>query len=242
VSLPGLDAAILEAPSPNAGLRRGGARPDLVVLHYTAMASAEDALERLCDPAAEVSAHYLVAEDGRIWRLVPEELRAWHAGAGRWGGVADVNSRSIGIELANPGPLAGFPPYSEPQMARLEALLAGVMARWSVPPARVIGHSDMAPGRKGDPGPKFDWRRLAVRGLAVWPGPDVPEADPAGFAERAACLGYAPPAADGWDAVLAAFRLRFRPGASGPVDAADAGLATALARAHPCIDRPCATT
>ena len=114
---------ILSRPSPNFGPRRGGARPSIVVIHYTAMASAEAALERLCDPAAEVSAHYLIAEDGRAWGLVEEAERAWHAGRGAWRRTDDVNSCSIGIELANPGPLAGFPPFPEPQMAALEGLL-----------------------------------------------------------------------------------------------------------------------
>jgi N-acetylmuramoyl-L-alanine amidase len=159
---------IVERSSPSFGPRRNGLRPQLVVLHHTAMLTAEAALERLCDPASEVSAHYLVAEDGRVWRLVPEAERAWHAGEGSWGGTGDVNSRSIGIELANAGPLAGFPPFPEPQMAALEALLDGIMARWSIPPAGVIAHSDMAPGRKADPGPKLDWRRLARGGRAVW--------------------------------------------------------------------------
>jgi hypothetical protein len=131
------------------------------------MPTAEAALARLRDPAAEVSAHYLVAEDGRIWRLVDEAARAWHAGVGRWGGSDDVNSRSIGIELANAGPLAGFPPFPEPQMAALEALLEAVRTRWSIPPVGVIAHSDLAPGARPI-GPKFDWRRLARRagGLA----------------------------------------------------------------------------
>ncbi len=114
---------IVERSSPNFGPRRGGSVPSLVVLHYTAMATAEAALARFCDPAAEVSAHYLIAEDGRVWRLVDEAERAWHAGAGSWRGAEDVNSRSIGIELANAGPLAGFPPFPEPQMAALEEVL-----------------------------------------------------------------------------------------------------------------------
>ena len=157
--------------SPNHGPRRGAARPDMVVLHYTAMETAEAALARLCDPAAEVSAHYLVGVAGEIWQLVAESERAWHAGAGAWGGISDVNSHSIGIELANAGPLNGLPPFAEAQMATLEALLDSILARWTIRPQRVIGHSDMAPGRKADPGPKFDWRRLALGGRAVWPGP-----------------------------------------------------------------------
>jgi N-acetylmuramoyl-L-alanine amidase len=140
----------------------------MVVLHYTAMLGADAAADRLCDPGAEVSAHYLVAADGAVLALVPEELRAWHAGASAWGGVADVNSRSIGIELDNPGHQLGYPPYPEPQMAALETLLAGILARWAIPPERVVGHACIAPGRKRDPGEKLDWRRLASRGLAVW--------------------------------------------------------------------------
>jgi N-acetylmuramoyl-L-alanine amidase len=205
----------------------------MVVLHYTGMDSADAALERLCDPAAEVSAHYLIDLAGTVTRLVPEAARAWHAGAGAWGAVRDVNSRSIGVELVNPGPLAGFPPFPAPQMTALEALLAAVRARWSIPAARVIGHSDMAPGRKTDPGPKFDWRRLALAGHAVWPAP----ADPggAGFAALARRAGYVAPTQDaaGEAAVLAAFRLRFRPAAAGPVSPEDAALAAGLARAHP---------
>lgn len=224
---------ILTRPSPNAGPRRGGALPDLIVLHHTAMRSAEAALERLCDPAAEVSAHYLIAEDGRIWALVPEESRAWHAGAGRWGAACDVNSRSIGIELANAGPLDGFPPFPEPQMRALEALLRRIRNRWPIPPARVIAHSDMAPGRKSDPGPKFDWRRLARAGHAVWPEPRAPRpADVAAFRTAAARAGYAAPGGD-WSPVLAAFRLRFRPWADGPLAPEDAALAADVAARFP---------
>ncbi len=141
--------------------------PDMVVIHYTGMETAEAALERLCDPAAEVSAHHLVAPDGRSWRMVSEARRAWHAGVARWGEVEDVNSRSIGIELAHPGHHLGWPPYPEAQMAALERLLWAIRLRWAVPPERVVGHSDVAPGRKIDPGEKFDWRRLARRGLAI---------------------------------------------------------------------------
>jgi N-acetylmuramoyl-L-alanine amidase len=222
-----------DAPSPNCGERRGGAVPSLVVLHYTGMETAEAALARLRDPASAVSAHYLIGGCGRIWRLAPEEARAWHAGAGRWGEVEDVNSRSIGIELANPGPLAGFPPFPEPQMAALEALLASVLARWRIAPEGVVAHSDVAPTRKGDPGRKFDWRRLAHGGLSVWPerlNPGAP--DPARFAAAARGIGYGEDA--GAEAVLAAFRLRFRPGAGGPLAAADVAVAEAVAARWPC--------
>ncbi len=150
-------------PSPNFGARRDGVLPELIVIHYTAMESAEAALDRLCDPAAEVSAHFLIGNDGRLWQMVGEPWRAWHAGAGEWQGREDVNSRSIGIELDN----RGTHPFSEPQMAVLEGLLADIMARWGIRPEGVIGHSDSAPGRKFDPGPRFDWARLVRQGLAA---------------------------------------------------------------------------
>lgn len=206
-------------PSPNFGARRGGLRPSLVVIHYTAMATCAEARARLCDPAAEVSAHWLISETGEVQALVPEMARAWHAGAGEWRGQDDINSRSIGIELAN----RGNHPFPEPQMAALERVLQGIMARWSIPPEGVIGHSDMAPGRKSDPGARFDWKRLALQGLSIWP-----EAGglPGDFRADAQRLGY--PAVD--DAtLLRAFRLRFRPWAPGPQDSTDASLAAALA-------------
>ena len=216
--------------------------PDMVVLHYTAMATAEAALERLCDPTAEVSAHYLIAEDGRLWRLVPEDRRAWHAGVAAWGGVRDVNSHSIGIELANPGDV----PYPQPQMAALEALLGGILGRWAIPPERVLGHQCVAPDRKIDPGPRFDWRRLAQGGLAVWQdwaGCDDTEADPAAFQRAAAGFGYPVPKTGQWDAatcaVAAAFRARFRPADrnAGPLDAAGLAHLAALAARWPVANR-----
>ncbi|MCY1125566.1 N-acetylmuramoyl-L-alanine amidase [Frigidibacter sp. RF13] len=213
-------------PSPNFGDRRGGVRPDLVVIHYTAMPSATEARARLCDPAAEVSAHWLIAEDGTTEQLVDESCRAWHAGAGAWGGVSDVNSRSVGIELANPGDA----PFPEPQMAALERLLAAILDRWSIPPERVIGHSDMAPGRKRDPGPRFDWRRLALQGLSVWPGVSGADGSAGPLRGALAAFGY-PDVGD--DVLLAAFRLRFRPCVSGAEDATDRALAADLARRFP---------
>ncbi|MEC3859965.1 N-acetylmuramoyl-L-alanine amidase [Mesobacterium sp. TK19101] len=192
------------------------------------MTSAEAARDWLCHTDAQVSAHYVIAEDGRCWQLVAEDQRAWHAGAGQWGAVADVNSRSIGIELAN----TGSQPFSEPLMAALEALLQEILKRWAIPPWRVIGHSDMALGRKIDPGPRFDWRRLARQGLAVWPAP----ATAGDFLSDARRFGYAL-AAGQEDALLAAFRARFRPGAHGPQDAVDAALMADLAARYP-VDRP----
>ena len=188
------------------------------------MASCAEARARLCDPAFEVSAHWLVSEAGVVQGLVPEAARAWHAGAGAWAGVTDVNSASIGIELAN----TGRQPFAEPQMAALEDLLAGIMQRWAIPAHRVIAHSDMAPSRKGDPGARFDWRRLALRGLSVWP--EAREADVAAFLPALHRFGY--PVAAETD-LLAAFRLRFRPWALGGLDGVDAGLACDLAARFP---------
>lgn len=225
--------AAVTAGSPNFGERRGGARPSLIVLHYTGMESCDAARARLCDPAAEVSAHWLISETGHVDALVPEAARAWHAGAGVWAGIDDVNSHSIGIELAN----SGAHPFTEPQMAALEQLLPAIMARWAIPPQRVIGHSDMAPGRKSDPGPRFDWRRLARQGLAIWPEaplPAPPQAgDAAAFRAAAQAIGYDPSLPD--DLLLRAFRLRFCPWADGPPGPQD--LARALALARLSIDR-----
>jgi len=207
--------------SPNFGERRGGLRPSLIVIHYTGMASCAAARARLCDPGAEVSAHWLVSETGEAEPLVDEAMRAWHAGAGEWAGQRDVNSRSIGIELAN----TGAKPFPEPQMTALEDLLLGVMRRWQIAPQGVIAHSDMAPDRKKDPGARFDWRRLALGGLSVWPVPG--QADPAAFLPAAVAFGY-PQTEVGL--VLQAFRLRFRPFAQGPLEATDAGMAVDLAR------------
>jgi N-acetylmuramoyl-L-alanine amidase len=218
--------------SPNCGPRRQEARPDIVVIHYTAMRSLSDALDRLTDPSAEVSAHYLVGEDGAVYALVPEDLRAWHAGAGQWGDVTDVNSRSIGIELANPGNA----PFAARQMQATETLLTGIMSRWSIRPERVIGHSDMAPARKLDPGPRFDWRRLARGGRSVWPGtlpllPAGKSVDATGFVRDLRLFGYRAPVAD--DVLLGVFRLRFRPWATGPLDQVDVALARDLAQRFP---------
>ena len=183
-----------------------------MVLHYTAMRGAEAALQRLCDPAAEVSAHYLIGADGTVWQMVREADRAWHAGAGQWAGQGDINSRSIGIELDN----LGCHPFSEPQMAALEALLRGVMARWGIGPAGVIGHSDMAPGRKSDPGPRFDWARLECQGLALAHAPGQGgAAEPARFRALAAKAGYPAEAAE--EDLLAAVRFRVRPWGRGPL-------------------------
>ena len=229
--------AVIPHPSPNFGPRRNGAMPDMVVLHYTAMATPEAALERLCDPGAEVSAHYLICERGRVWGMVEEELRAWHAGAGQWGDVSDVNSRSIGIELAN----TGGHPFAAPQMAALERLMTDILQRWQIAPARVIAHSDMAPARKSDPGPRFDWRGLARSGLSVWPEVPAPgSVSEAEFLRNAERFGYALRKDVTADDILRAFRLRFRPHATGPLGAEDCAMIADLARRFP-VDRDAPT-
>ncbi|WP_417750502.1 N-acetylmuramoyl-L-alanine amidase [Ruegeria sp. SCP11] len=203
-------------PSPNFGARRDGLTPSLIVLHYTAMTSAQAALERLCDPTCEVSAHYLIGSDGTLWQMVSEENRAWHAGAGEWHGQADINSRSIGIELDN----TGFHPFSEPQLTVLEALLRQMSERWSIRPEHVIGHSDMAPGRKSDPGPRFPWQRLEHLNLAGQRGQSAPQSVRMdSFRALAQSAGYTADAND--DTLLAAVRLRYRPWGKGPLEPAD---------------------
>lgn len=220
--------------SPNHGLRRHGVMPDMVVLHYTAMTSAQAAIDRLCDPCAQVSAHYVIAEDGTLTPLVEETARAWHAGAGAWGNIVDVNSHSIGIELANKGPDSDAPKFPEPQMQALEKLLTEIMQRWSIPPERVIGHSDMAPGRKNDPGPYFVWQRLAANNLSIWLDAEPLRADWDMFKSAAHAFGYRATDDLSWQNVLDAFRLRFHPDASGPLSAQDVGTLAALAQKYPC--------
>ncbi len=223
---------MISTPSPNFGPRRHGLPPDMVVLHHTAMLSAEAAVTRLCDPAAEVSAHYVISEQGEVHLLIDEEMRAWHAGAGAWGNVKDVNSHSIGIELANAGPLAKFPPFPDPQMQALERLLSEMLNRWTIPAERVIAHSDMAPDRKYDPGPKFDWQRLASGGLSVWSeNTEDPEVDPVFFPELAARFGYSADVKP--TELLSAFRLRFCSHKSGPLDNDDMALIQYLATRFP---------
>lgn len=210
-------------PSPNHGERRGAQAPDLIVIHYTGMADFASARARLCDPVAEVSAHWLIDADGTTEALVPEDRRAWHAGTGSWQGRTDVNSHSIGIELVNPGDR----PFPHPQTSALETLLAAIMARWAIPPHRVIAHSDMAPGRKSDPGPRFDWGRLAHHGLALKPGTGTGDAPLAAMLDR---IGY--PDADPVTR-LSAFRLRFCPWNEGPENDLDRCTASAVLAVMP---------
>ncbi len=209
----------VDAPSPNHGPRPPDGRVDILLLHYTGMPSAQAALDRMRDSAAEVSAHYMVDEDGTVYRLVPEDRRAWHAGRSSWSGETDINSASIGIEIVNPGHEFGYRPFPEPQMAAVEALCRDIIGRHPIPPHRVLGHSDVAPQRKEDPGELFDWPRLARAGIGLWPDLAAPVADiPDGVAAAQALLaaiGYAVPRTGVLDAetakVVTAFQRRFRP-------------------------------
>lgn len=163
-----------DCASPNSGPRPDGIAIDTLVLHYTGMRSADEARIRLCDPTAQVSAHYMIEEDGTVWRLVDEGARAWHAGLSWWKGAANLNDRSIGIELVNPGHEFGYRDFPPAQMMALARLGRALLARHPIPQNRVLGHSDIAPLRKQDPGERFDWRGLAAEGLGLWPNPDLP--------------------------------------------------------------------
>ncbi len=163
------EIAFIDCPSPNHDARAPGGSIDLLIVHYTGMPTADGARLRLCDAAAKVSSHYLIDEAGQVYRLVAEDRRAWHAGAGGWRGQGDVNSRSIGIELVNPGHEHGYRPFPPPQMASFAALARGLLARHPIPAHGVLGHSDVAPTRKTDPGELFDWRGLAADGIGLWP-------------------------------------------------------------------------
>jgi N-acetylmuramoyl-L-alanine amidase len=214
---------IRERPSPNHGDR--GEPPhmrpiSMLVLHYTGMQSAEAAIERLCDPEAKVSAHYVVEEDGTLWRLVAEERRAFHAGVSCWQGEHDLNWVSIGIEIVNPGHEWGYRAFPEPQMATVEHLCRDLAGRYRIPPYRIVGHSDIAPDRKSDPGELFDWPRLARAGIGLWPEPrpefarrrgrGVGVIEHAGALSDLARIGYC--VTRGTETVaLAAFQRRFRP-------------------------------
>ncbi|RLQ88192.1 N-acetylmuramoyl-L-alanine amidase [Notoacmeibacter ruber] len=155
-------------PSPNCGPRKLSGRPDILLLHYTGMATGDEAERWLCRPDSEVSCHYIVHEDGRIVQMVPEAMRAWHAGASCWEGEADVNSRSIGIEIVNGGHPANLPPYPDRQIDAVIALAQDIVERHAIKPSRVLGHSDVAPGRKIDPGEHFPWERLAESGIGLY--------------------------------------------------------------------------
>ena len=206
-----------ERPSPNFDARAAGGAIDMLILHYTGMKTAAEALDRLCDPAAKVSAHYLIDEDGAVWRLVDEAKRAWHAGVSSWRGRSDINGASIGIELVNPGHEFGYRPFPKAQMAALAELARALLGRHPIPPRHVLGHSDVAPLRKQDPGELFNWARLARAGIGLWPDFDAAADLPQTAAELRAALtmiGYACPVggddAAAMAAIITAFQRHFR--------------------------------
>ncbi|MGA7458013.1 MAG: N-acetylmuramoyl-L-alanine amidase [Methyloceanibacter sp.] len=218
--------ATLWCPSPNREPRRNGLKPDMLILHYTGMDSAEAALDWLSRQESGVSSHYLVDEDGRIAQLVPESERAWHAGQSRWAGETDLNSCSIGIEIHNPGHDFDYPDFADAEMRAVEALCHDILGRHSIPPHRVLAHSDVAPGRKRDPGEKFDWQRLARTGIGLWVPPAPVEDDqglgPGDEGEMVAALqrdllayGYGVELTTtygtGLEKVVEAFQRHFRP-------------------------------
>lgn len=191
----------------------------MLILHYTGMVSAAAALDRLCDPAARVSAHYVVEEDGKIWQLVPEERRAWHAGESGWLARRDINAHSIGVEIVNPGHEFGYRAFPADQICAVAELCHDIMTRWRVPPRFVLGHSDVAPHRKQDPGERFPWPCLARAGIGIWPDfSAAPENPPESVAEIQAALvafGYDLALTETLDErtvqVLIAFQRHFRP-------------------------------
>ena len=215
---------VIAAPSPNFDARR--APPDMIILHYTGMTSGEAALARMRDPAAKVSAHYMVEEDGRVFALVPEARRAWHAGRSYWRGETDINARSIGVEIVNPGHEFGYRTFPAEQIAAVIDLLGDIRSRWTVPDGFILGHSDVAPDRKTDPGELFPWADLASAGHGLWvdppPAPGAPLAEgdeglgvlalQAGLSR----LGYEAPTTGRFDEPLAtvvrAFQRHWRPG------------------------------
>jgi N-acetylmuramoyl-L-alanine amidase len=164
-------AAAKVFPSPNHGERRDGKRPTMLILHYTGMPDEGQALQWLANPVSQVSAHYFVFSNGQTLQMVPEGRRAWHAGAGSWAGETDVNSASLGVEIANPGHPGGLPPYPEEQIRAVIALSRDLVARWRIPADRVLAHSDVAPARKQDPGEHFPWERLHRAGIGHWAPP-----------------------------------------------------------------------
>ena len=221
---------VIESPSPNFDARPESQAIDILLLHYTGMVGATAALARMSDETAKVSAHYCIDEDGTLYRLVPEAKRAWHAGVACWAGAGDINARSIGIELVNPGHEFGYRAFPEAQMASLIELAGAILARHPIPARRVLGHADVAPLRKEDPGELFDWARLAAAGIGLWPGAAEPR-DPPDAAEarrQLAVFGYGYLDGDP-AAVVRAFQRHFRPEAvTGDIDAETAGRLAAL--------------
>jgi len=215
---------IISKPSPNFGERKNNTKPHIIVIHYTAMRNAREALRLLRDPKSEVSSHYLIDETGQIFSLVKEHYRAWHAGVGKWRGCEDINSSSIGIELCN----SGKSPYSFLLFNALLNLVKIVKDRWSIDKSNVIGHSDLAPNRKKDPGRHFDWRALELHGLATEVQMDETNDD---FWSNLDKIGYHVPNSNSYrNDLLEAFRSRYCPENFGYLNSRDIMIACGIAK------------
>ena len=235
---------IRDLPSSNQDERPADKPIDMLILHYTGMRNAQEAIDRLRDPAARVSSHYVVDEDGAVLRLVPEARRAWHAGVSYWRGHSELNARSIGIEIVNPGHEWGYRDFPVLQLAAVCDLCLGILSRHPIPARNVLAHSDVAPDRKEDPGELFDWRSLAENGVGLWPN-GTPDLGTAGAVRDPACLhdvrtalgdiGYRVAPEGGFDpalgTVLRAFQRHWRPEAvTGEADAGTRARLSALWR------------
>jgi len=218
---------VRQHPSPNFDDRGKFANIDMLVMHYTGMESADLALTRLCDKESRVSAHYFIDEDGSVRQLVDESQRAWHAGVASWRGQHNINQRSIGIELVNPGHEFGYRPFTAAQIEVVISLSQDILKRHPIPPRNVVGHSDIAPSRKNDPGELFDWQRLAAAGIGLWPGESgVLEMDRHLVAGNLATVGYE---IDNLSKAVRAFQRHFRPArVTGRIDAGTARCLSSL--------------
>lgn len=203
--------------SPNFGNRAGGVKPSMLILHYTDMKTGKEALDRLCDPKAEVSSHYFIEESGKIRQLVADDKRAWHAGKSFWDGETDINSYSIGIEIVNPGHTCGYREFPEKQIRAVIKLCKKLVKKYGIAPANVLAHSDIAPERKLDPGELFPWQRLAESGIGLWSDPNDMDAEaaqdvlrsPGAFVEFLISYGYNPQIPE--DVLVRAFHRHFYP-------------------------------
>jgi len=209
---------MIERPSPNFSQRPPGFDIDILLLHYTGMETAESGIEWLCDPESKVSSHYVIDEDGTTYCLVPEDATAWHAGVSCWGGKIGMNQRSVGIELVNPGHEHGYRDFPEAQMNALEELALGILDRHPIPKRQVLGHSDVSPMRKEDPGELFDWRGLAEKGVGLWPTQTEMEPVPGTVKDVQVAMrniGYCIPVNGDDDeiyrTILSAFQRHYRP-------------------------------
>lgn len=229
--------SVLSHPSPNFDARRGGAAPAFILLHYTGMIDAAAALARLCDPASQVSAHYTVDEDGALYTHVSEDKRAWHAGQSFWRGLDDLNSRSIGVEIVNPGHENGYRTFPEKQIQAVAELCRGILKRFDLGPESVLAHSDVAPARKQDPGELFPWKALAGQGVGVWPcEADEDRVKGAGLDVDRALIDFGyDPHADATDRLLA-FQRHYEPeafaGTPGEITARTRGRLYGLLAGH----------